>query len=64
LLTVEQAAAYAAISRSRMYELVAQGTIPSVKIGKSRRVPRAAVESWVAQMLAEQGASTRYRAAE
>ncbi len=58
LMTVEQAATYAAISRSRMYELVARGTVPSVKIGKSRRIPRAEVDAWVAGMLAEQ-AGTR-----
>jgi excisionase family DNA binding protein len=35
------------IARSRAYELVANGTIPAVKIGRSVRVRRKELESWL-----------------
>ena len=35
------------IARSRTYELVANGTIPAVKIGRSVRVRRKELESWL-----------------
>lgn len=38
LLTVEQVAEELALSRSRVYELLAAGALPSIHIGRSRRV--------------------------
>jgi excisionase family DNA binding protein len=35
------------IARSRAYELVANGTIPAVKIGRSVRVSRKELERWL-----------------
>jgi excisionase family DNA binding protein len=35
------------IARSRAYELVADGTIPAVKIGRSVRVRRKELERWL-----------------
>lgn len=35
------------MSRSKVYQLVADGTLPSVLIGKSRRVVRRQLEDWV-----------------
>jgi excisionase family DNA binding protein len=35
------------IARSRAYELVADGSIPAVKIGRSVRVRRKELESWL-----------------
>jgi excisionase family DNA binding protein len=32
------------ISRSKMYELVASGVVPSVRLGRSRRLPRVKLE--------------------
>lgn len=46
-LTVEEAAAQLAVSRSQAYALVRAGTIPSVKVGNSIRVPRRALEAWI-----------------
>ncbi|MCP4610026.1 MAG: helix-turn-helix domain-containing protein [Planctomycetes bacterium] len=37
------------ISRSRIYELIASGELPSVRIGRSVRVPVRALEKWVAE---------------
>jgi excisionase family DNA binding protein len=35
------------IARSRAYELVANGSIPAVRIGRSVRVRRKELESWL-----------------
>ncbi len=35
------------IGRSRMYEMLAIGEIPSVRIGKSIRIPVKALNEWV-----------------
>jgi excisionase family DNA binding protein len=47
LLTPEQAAAELQIARRRIFEMIADGTLPSVKIGKSRRIARAALQEYV-----------------
>lgn len=48
LLRAEEAAALLGIGRSKMYELLAAGVIPSIRIGeKSVRVPRAALLGWI-----------------
>jgi len=56
LLTIPEAAASLGISRSLVYELVQMGTIATIKIGRSRRVPVAALEDFIAQQLKLQGA--------
>lgn len=48
LLTVEEVAGELRIARRRIYEMIRTGELPSVKIGKSRRITRAAVEEYVA----------------
>ena len=53
LLTPEQAADWLNISRSRVFELIAEGALPSIKIGKSRRVPVEALRRWVERQLTE-----------
>ena len=35
------------IARSRAYEMVANGTIPAIKIGRSVRVSRKELERWL-----------------
>ena len=47
LLTVAHAAQTLALSRSKVYELVAGGQLGSVLIGRSRRIPVDAVRSFV-----------------
>ena len=47
LLTAEETAAELRIARRRIFEMIADGTLPSVKIGKSRRITRAALEEYV-----------------
>ena len=51
LLTVPEAAEALAISRSKLYELLATGLIRSVRIDGSRRVPVEALQTYVAQLL-------------
>lgn len=47
LLRPEEAAIWLGISRSRCYELIAQGVLPCCRIGRSVRVPTAALTKWV-----------------
>jgi excisionase family DNA binding protein len=47
LLRVSEAARQLSISRSRAYELVSAGVIPSVRLGASVRVPALALERFV-----------------
>ena len=53
LLTVSQAADRLELGRSLVYELVMRGEIASIKVGRARRVPAAALEQFVAERLAE-----------
>ena len=57
LLTVAEAAEALAISRSKLYELIAAGLVRSVRIDGSRRVPVDALESYVAALLDRQEAA-------
>ena len=47
LLSPEQAFALVGIGRSTGYRLLSTGEIPSIKIGRLRRIPRHALEQWV-----------------
>jgi excisionase family DNA binding protein len=51
LLTVPEAAQALAISRSKLYELIAAGLVRSVRIDGSRRVPIEALETYIAHLL-------------
>ncbi|MGH3301530.1 MAG: helix-turn-helix domain-containing protein [Streptosporangiaceae bacterium] len=55
LLTVPEAAVALAISRSKLYELLAAGVVRSVRIDGSRRVPVEALEAYVAVLLGNEG---------
>jgi excisionase family DNA binding protein len=54
LVTVEGGARRIHLGRSKMYELIASGEIESVRIGKARRIPIAALEAYVARLRREQ----------
>ena len=47
LLRAEEVARILDISLSNAYALLASGTLPSVRAGRSVRVPRAALEKWI-----------------
>ena len=53
LLRPGEAAEVLGIGRSRAYALIAAGVIPSIRIGKSVRVPSDALREWVEKMAAE-----------
>jgi len=57
LLRPAEAADVLGVSRSKVYELLAKGTIPSIRVGESLRVPVAALREWVSQRLEERSAS-------
>ncbi|MEV6491497.1 helix-turn-helix domain-containing protein [Actinoplanes sp. NPDC051633] len=50
LLRVEDAAKLLNIGRSAVYDLIRSGRLRSVKIGKSRRIPREAVDEVIATL--------------
>jgi excisionase family DNA binding protein len=50
LLTAIEAAEVLGVGRSTVYELIAAGQIESVRIGRSRRIPRAALVAYVARL--------------
>jgi excisionase family DNA binding protein len=56
LLRPDEAAVALGISRSRVYELVAEGAIPAIRLGGSIRIPVLQLQQWVASQLAEQSA--------
>ena len=47
LYRVDEVCEILGLSRSKVYELVANGDIPMLKIGRSARVSRAALEKWL-----------------
>jgi excisionase family DNA binding protein len=47
LLTVPEAAQALAISRSKLYELLASGAVRSIRIDGSRRIPLKALDDYV-----------------
>jgi excisionase family DNA binding protein len=49
LLTVREAAALLAVGRTTLYELIADGQLGTVHIGRAVRVPRAELEAFVAR---------------
>ena len=51
LLTVREAADVLGISRTAIYLLLQRGEIPSVKIGRSRRIKRKDIESYVNRLV-------------
>lgn len=52
-LNPSQAAQLAGIGRTRVYELMASGDLPSIKLGKRRLIRRQAVLDWLARLEAQ-----------
>jgi excisionase family DNA binding protein len=51
LLRPTEAADAIGIGRSKIYELLASGALPSVRIGSSVRVPVDSLRAWIAHQL-------------
>jgi len=47
------------VSRARAYELIATGTIPSIRVGSSIRVPVDALKQWIDRQLATAAGANR-----
>jgi excisionase family DNA binding protein len=47
LLRPVDAARVLSLGRSKLYELLAAGDLPSVKIGRATRIPAASLRDWV-----------------
>lgn len=52
LLTPQEAAATLRMSRSSLYKLLLTGEIPSIKVGRMRRIPLNSLKEWVMDQLA------------
>ena len=50
LLTPTDCAQLLSLGRSKVYELLASGQLPSVQVGRARRVPAAALEAFIARL--------------
>ena len=57
LLTVPEAAQALAISRSKLYQLLADGVVASVRIDGSRRIPLEALDSYIASLMSDETAA-------
>lgn len=57
LVRPEEGARAINVSRATFYAMLARGEIPSVTIGRSRRIPAEALRRWVATRVAEQTGS-------
>ncbi|GII95779.1 helix-turn-helix domain-containing protein [Sinosporangium siamense] len=57
LLTVPQAAQSLGISRSKFYELITSGTVASIKIDGSRRVPVSSLQEYIQELLTKGAAA-------
>jgi len=54
LLRPTEAADAMGVSRSKAYELISSGAIPSIRIGGSVRVPVEALKTWIDSQMKEQ----------
>lgn len=54
LITVQDTAAMLSIGRTAAWELVRKHKIKSIKIGRTRRVPIAAVQEYIARLLEDE----------
>jgi excisionase family DNA binding protein len=52
LLTVRQVEAALQLGRTRTYELLRSGQLPTLRVGRLIRVSRVALEEWIAQQVA------------
>jgi excisionase family DNA binding protein len=53
LVTIEEAARMLSVGRSLLYRLVLCKEIASVKIGRTRRIPVAALETFIARQVGQ-----------
>jgi len=54
-MTISEAMRFAGVGRSFLYEAMERGELAYVKIGKARRIPRRALELWLARHVVDGG---------
>lgn len=54
LYTVEESAQRANVGRTTMYKLIRGGEVRSIKVRRTRRIPPAELEAYIARQLAAQ----------
>ena len=54
LIPVEEAASILSLGRSKVFELVAAGTLESLKVGRRRLIPRQALTDFVERQRQDQ----------
>ena len=57
LLRAEEAAKLLSLGRSTVFQMLAAGELPAVRVGRAVRVPRAALERWVREQTEERSAN-------
>lgn len=57
LLTVPEAAEALAISRSKLYQLLATGAVTSIRIDGSRRIPVSALTDYITRLATKEDAA-------
>ncbi|WP_233573644.1 excisionase family DNA-binding protein [Amycolatopsis panacis] len=55
MLTVEQAADWLAVSRTTMFALIRDEVVPSVLVGRYRRVPADELTAYIERLVAQAG---------
>jgi len=51
LLKVEEAAEILGLSRSALYNAINRGEVPTVRLGRSVRVPKVWLQNWISQRI-------------
>jgi excisionase family DNA binding protein len=54
LLKVTEVRKSTGFSRSKLYSMIASGELPSIRVGRSVRVPADALREWIERKMAEQ----------
>jgi excisionase family DNA binding protein len=57
LLTIDEAAKAMSVGRTLLYDLLMRKEIASIKVGRVRRVPRAAIDEYIHRQLMATGAA-------
>nr|WP_020666376.1 excisionase family DNA-binding protein [Amycolatopsis nigrescens] len=55
MLTVEEAADRLAVSRTKMFALIKEEVVPSVLVGRYRRVPADELTAYIGRLVAQAG---------
>ena len=49
LLRAEEVAKLLSLGRSTIFQMLARGELPAVRVGRAVRIPRSALEEWIRQ---------------